>query len=157
MSLERIKSGARVVFTLDVIVAVAWAACSLSILGTHCLDLVPSQLWSFIHFGVQTVALATLFEEIRKDEWDERHEGKHSPVFIPIAWPLASVVALIGDVLILCYDALRFPDIAPDDVCQKVATFQLAVDAGNTFVAALSLICFIGAVAHIKKHYRSDI
>jgi hypothetical protein len=152
--MEYVKQGATIAFTLDVVVALAWSACGITILATDCLDLALLHAVIFVHFGVHTVALATLFEDIRRDEWEQKHGAPHQALQAPIAWATAVAITLVGDLFLVSYDAMHFSREEADNRCLQVSAFQLAVDAANSFVALCSLVCYVVAVYHIKQRHR---
>jgi hypothetical protein len=150
--MEYVKNGITFTFAIDVFAGLAWCACALMLLGTDCLDLGLTHVAIAIHFGVQTGALGSLLDDIRKKE--ARHERKRDRALtaVPITWPLLTVVALVVDIFLLATDVMHLKRNEDTGVCRKVTAFQIALDAANCLACLLSLACFLATVAHIKKH-----
>lgn len=150
--MDYVRSGARLTYAFDILVALAWSGVAIAILATDCWEtMFVLHVLIFLHFGVQTVAIATLLEDINRYEWEEEHGQAHEPVRPPIAWATATAITLVGDIFILSYDVLHFRHMHSDEACYSLSAGQLGVDAANAFVATCSLICYLVAVYHIKK------
>lgn len=161
--MDRVKSGATVVFAMDLIVVLAWCVCAVMLLSVHCLEITFVHLFILGHFAVQTVALADIIGEVRVAEWEQEQERQgnnellhqsppHKPFMTPIIWGLASVLALLGDVLLLAYDAMHFQENIFDATCRPVVIFQLIIEGGTCMTAVISMVCFIVAAYYINQH-----
>ena len=162
--MDRVKSGATVVFVMDLIVALGWCACAVMLLAVHCIEITFVHLFILGHFAVQTVALADIIGEVRIAEWEQQEEAKgnaewlqhHSPpgkpFMTPITWGLASMLALVGDVLLIAYDSIHFHEIHWEGGCRKAVIFQLIIEAGTCLTAGISMICFVVAAYYINQH-----
>ncbi len=156
--MDRVKSGATVVFIMDLLLAVGWAVCAVTILSVGCLEpnVIYVQLFLLAHFIVQTVSLADIIGEVRTVEWEEkdleRRHQPHKPFMTPITWGLASSLALAGDVFLIAFDAQHFSTLDAEDTCRGVAIFQLVVEGASILTAVISLICFVTAAYFINQH-----